>query len=141
MNSEKDIKCVIVLNEKLPLGVAANTSTILGITLGKKIPEIVGQDVLDFSGKNHLGISTIPVPVLKGTEEALKKLREKLYTDYYEDMIVADFSDIAQGCNVYSQYIEKAAITPEEEHTYFGLAICGNKKKVNKLTGSMPLLR
>lgn len=29
----------------------------------------------------------------------------------------------------------------ERSLSYFGIAICGTKKKVNKLTGSMALLR
>ncbi|WPC39495.1 DUF2000 domain-containing protein [Clostridium sp. JS66] len=138
---EKDTKCVIVINENLPLGIIANTASILSITLGKYVPELVGEDVVDASGKTHLGITTIPVPILKGNKEILRNLREKLYTTDFQDMVVVDFSDVAQSCNVYSQYIEKASSTLEEEHTYFGLTICGNKKKVNKLTGSMPLLR
>lgn len=138
---KKDTKCVIVINENLPLGIIANTASILSITLGKYIPELVGEDVVDASGKTHLGIITIPVPILKGNKEIIRDLREKLYTADFQDMVVVDFSDVAQSCNVYSQYIEKASNTLEEEHTYFGLTICGNKKKVNKLTGSMPLLR
>lgn len=139
--NEQETKCVIVINESLPLGVVANTSAILGITLGKHVPQFVGEDVTDSSGKSHLGIITIPVPILKGNQEILKKLRKELYTNNYEDMVVVDFSDVAQSCNIYSEYIQKATITPEEGHSYFGIAICGNKKKVNKLTGSMPLLR
>ena len=49
-------KCVMVLDENLPLGLLANTAAILGITLGKHMPEAVGADVLDGSGKAHLGI-------------------------------------------------------------------------------------
>ena len=30
---------------------------------------------------------------------------------------------------------------PEGSLNYFGIAICGAKKKVNKLTGMLPLLR
>lgn len=138
---EQDTKCVIVINEDLPLGVIANTSAILGITLGKNIPEFVGEDTFDASGKDHLGIIKIPVPILKGNKEILRKLRQELYTEAYSEIIAVDFSDVAQGCNIYSEYIQKAAITSEEEHNYLGIAICGNKKKVNKLTGSMPLLR
>ena len=84
---------------------------------------------------------TIPVPILKANKELLRALREELYTDNYKDVITVDFSDVAQSCNVYSEYLQKASMTPELEHSYFGLAICGHKKKVNKLTGSMPLLR
>ena len=31
--------------------------------------------------------------------------------------------------------------SPESTLQYFGVAVCGAKKKVNKLTGSLPLLR
>lgn len=138
---EQNMKCVIIIDENLPLGVIANTAAILGITLGKNIPSIVGENVHDASNNNHLGIIKIPVPILKGSRELLKKLREKLYTHNFEDIIVVDFSDIAQSCNVYSEYVEKASKISEEEHNYFGIAIYGNKKKINSLTGSMPLLR
>lgn len=69
-------KCVMVIDESLPLGIIANTAAIIGITMGKQMPEVVGTDVYDRTGNEHLGI-----------------------------------------------------------------AICGPKKKVNKLTGSMALLR
>ncbi len=36
---------------------------------------------------------------------------------------------------------ETRTVLPETELNYFGIAICGAKKKVNKLTGSMALLR
>ncbi|MEY8000403.1 DUF2000 domain-containing protein [Clostridium sp. Mt-5] len=141
MNKQENIKCVMVINEDLPLGVIANASAILGITLGKHIPELVGKDVADASGKKHLGIITIPVPILKGNKEIIRELREKLYTSDFDDVIAVDFSDIAQSCNVYSEYLQKVSTVLEKQHTYFGIAIFGNKKKVNKLTGSMPLLR
>ena len=38
-------------------------------------------------------------------------------------------------------FIEKISKVPESDLNYFGIAICGSKKKINKLTGSMPLLR
>jgi hypothetical protein len=37
--------------------------------------------------------------------------------------------------------IANAAAIMEITLQYFGLAICGVKKKVNQLTGSLPLLR
>lgn len=138
---EQNMKCVIIIDESLPLGVIANTSAILGITLGKNIPSIVGENVNDASNKSHLGIIKMPVPILKGSRELLRKLREKLYTRNFEDIIVVDFSDIAQSCNVYSEYIQKVSTISEEEHNYLGIAIYGSKKKINSLTGSIPLLR
>lgn len=134
-------KCVMVIDENLPLGLIANTAAIMGITMGKEMPEVVGADVTDQSGNQHLGIIEFPVPILKGSPEAIKEIREKLYQPEFRDLSVVDFSDLAQGCKTYEEFIEKMAAVPESSLQYFGVAICGPKKKVNKLTGSMPLLR
>ena len=45
-------KCVMVIDRELPVGVIANTAGILGITVGKELPEQVGKDVKDASGHN-----------------------------------------------------------------------------------------
>lgn len=134
-------KCVMVIDEQLPMGIIANTAAIMGITLGKRMPDVVGVDVTDESGKVHLGIIEFPVPILRGTSEMIKELREKLYQPDFQDLTVVDFSDLAQGCKTYDEFIMKIGQAPESSLQYFGLAICGAKKKVNKLTGSMPLLR
>ena len=60
---QQNQKCVIILDEGLPLGLLANTAAILGITLGKKMPETVGPDVTDRTGSEHLGIIEFPVPI------------------------------------------------------------------------------
>ena len=39
-------KCVMVIDEELPTGIIANTAGIMGITLGKKLPETVGPDCI-----------------------------------------------------------------------------------------------
>lgn len=134
-------KCVMVIDENLPLGIVANTAAIMGITLGKKMPEVVGSDVIDKTGNEHLGIIEFPVPILKGNIDSIKAIREKLYEPDFSDLTVVDFSDLAQSCKTYNEFIEKMAGVPESTLQYFGLAICGAKKKINKLTGSMPLLR
>ena len=140
MNVENE-KCVIVVDEKLPLGVIANTAAILGITMGMKMPDVVGNDVLDLEGNPHMGIIQFPVPILKGNTEILKKLRTRLFEPQFSELTVVDFSDLAQGCKTYNEFIGKMANTSESRLNYIGIAVCGNKKQINKLTGSMPLLR
>lgn len=134
-------KCVIVLDESLPLGLIANTAAILGITLGKQVPEAVGDDVWDGSGRRHLGIIAFPVPILRGDAGTIRALRNTLYEPAYDGLTVVDFSDLAQSCKTYEAFISGLGAAPEADLRYLGLAICGNKKQVNKLTGSMPLLR
>ena len=113
----------------------------MGITLGKKMPEVVGADVTDQSGNEHLGIIEFPVPILRGSPEIIKQIREKLYQPDFQDLTVVDFSDLAQGCRTYEEFTEKLSQTPEGELTYLGLALCGDKKKIDRLTGNLPLLR
>lgn len=134
-------KCVIVLDENLPLGLVANTAAILGITLRKMLPELVGADVLDRSGKPHLGIIEFPVPVLRGSSEVIRGIREKLYRPEFQELTAVDFSNLAQGCKTYDEFTEKMGHVPGNALQYLGIAICGAKKKVNKLTGNLPLLR
>lgn len=131
----------MVIDEHLPLGIIANTAAIMGITLGKTMPEVVGANVTDKTGNEHLGIIEFPVPILKGSTESIKAIREKLYEPDFSDLTVDDFSDLAQGCKAYDEFIEKMKEVSEIELNYFGIAICGEKKKVNKLTGNMALLR
>ncbi len=134
-------KCVMIIDEQLPLGMIANTAAVMGITLGKNIPEVVGNDVYDKTGNKHLGIITFPIPILKGDIQTIKAIRQKLYQSEFSDLIVVDFSDIAQACKNYIEFISKMQSVTEAELNYIGIAICGTKKKINKLTGNMALLK
>lgn len=140
MNPQTE-KCVLVLDERLPLGLIANTAAILGITLGRYRPETVGETVYDAAGNAHPGIIAFPVPVLRGNAALLRDLREKLYTPAFAGLTAIDFTQLAQGCKTYAAFTEKMAAAPPETLDYLGIAICGDKKAVNRLTGNLPLLR
>ena len=139
--SQPEQKCVMVIDHALPLGLIANTAAMLGISIGKLHPQMVGEDVIDASEKTHTGISRYPISMLKGDEALLKDLRLRLFEPEFEGLTVVDFSDVAQKINVYADFVQKAAETPEREHAYYGIALFGEKKKVNRLTGMLPLLR
>lgn len=134
-------KCVMILDGDLPPGIAANTAAILGITLGRHMPQVVGADVADRSGRRHLGIIEFPVPILRADAALLKSIRERLYEPEFAGLTAVDFSDLAQGCKTYQEFREKMETVPASSLQYLGLAICGPKKQVNHLTGSLPLLR
>lgn len=140
MNTGEE-KCVIIIAEQVPPGIAANTAAVLGVTLGAKHPAAAGAEVKDSLGRKHAGIIQIPIPILSGTSEALSALREKLYAPEYAGITVVDFTDLAQSCKTYDEFTGKMSKTPLEEIGYIGLALYGEKKKVNHLTGNMPLLR
>lgn len=75
-----------------------------------------------------------PVPILRGDAEQIRAIRETLSGVDYQDVIVVDFSDVAQCCKNYGEYIGKAAQADESEWRYFGLGLCGPKKLVSRLT-------
>lgn len=137
----RDEKCVMVIDESLPVGVIANTAAIMGMSLGKALPELIGEDVRDAAGSEHRGIIELPVPVLRGSAQSIRQLRERLSEPEFSGLTAVDFSDLAQGCGTYEEFIEKMRMAPEDKLNYLGIALCGDKKKVNRLTGSLPLLR
>ena len=138
---QQEQKCVLVIDAALPLGLIANTAAILGTTLGSAKPNVVGRSVTDAAGGMHLGINTVPTTVLQASEERLRELRLRLYEPEYEDLLVVDFSDVAQRIHVYEDYIAEAEQIRTDQFRYFGLALYGNKKSINRLTGMLPLLR
>lgn len=138
---QQKTKCVMIIDEGLPLGVITNAAAVMGVTIGKHLPQAVGADVVDQAGNEHLGIIQFPIPVLKGSRERLKELRARLYDDGFCDLKVVDFTHTAQSCRTYDEYMEKMADASETDLCYLGIAICGDRKKVNKLTGNLPLLR
>lgn len=110
--SNFETKCVLVIEEHLSIGLIANTAAVLGVTLGKFAPELVGNMVVDQSGIEHMGIVNIPVPILKGSTTLLQELRDKTITEPFSDLLVVDFSDTAQGCKTYEAYIGKLLKNP-----------------------------
>ena len=140
MRQELD-KCVLVIDEAMSRGLAANTAAILGITWGRLRPDLVGEDVTDGAGALHSGIIRTPVPVLSGGPETFQAMRRQLAEPEFADVAAVDFTDLAQSCRIYGESIEKMARTGPEDLRYLGLALLGPRHQVDRLTGSLPLLR
>lgn len=132
-------KCVMVLDEELATGLLVNTAGVLALTLGRKLDSIIGPDVIDGSGRSHVGITTIPIPILKAKSDVVRDIRLK--AEGTNDLMAVDVTDAAQTTKTYEDYTEKIAAVNSEELKYLGVALYGSKKPVNKLTGNLPLLR
>jgi hypothetical protein len=134
-------KCVMIIDNSLPIGLIANTAAVLSLTLGKKIDGIIGSDVSDSSGQIHVGITNIPIPILKASSECIRELRMRIIQEEFSDILVVDFSNAAQMTKNYNDYTEKIAQFGTKELQYLGIALYGDKKKITKLTGNLPLLK
>lgn len=132
-------KCVMVLDEELPTGLAVNTAGVLAITLGRDAEDMLGPEVLDASNRRHAGITKFPIPILKADEETVRDIR--LRAEETKDLLVVDFTDVAQAAKTYDEYTDNISTVPSERLGYLGVALYGDKKAINKLTGSLPLLR
>ena len=136
------MKLVMVINRDLPLGLVANTAAVLGISLSKIYREdIVGGDIADADGNLHLGITAQTIPILSASREQVKEIREAMFEPAFAEVAAIDFSEAAQRCLNYDQYMRSLSQLSAEELFYLGVCMYGPKKKVNKLTGSLPLLR
>lgn len=133
-------KCVLIIDEKLPLGIVANTAAVLAMSIGKLCPEIVGRDLFDAAGKARRGITTMALPALKGNVDLLRDLRGRLQ-EYEPGLVVVDLVGATRTTKSYEEYATALAETPEDRQQYLGIALCGDKKIVNKFSGNLPLLR
>ncbi len=133
----EDKKCVLIIDEELPVGLIANTAAVLSMTLGKHNGELVGCDVTDAHGQAYAGITTIPLPILKGNASIFKSIQSKVDDSLY----CVQFFDVAQQCKTYDDYMEKMQRCDTSTLNVLGIGLCGNKKAINKLTGQMSLLR
>lgn len=135
------MKCVMVVDQNLPLGLLANTAAVLAISIGDKVKDIVGEDVTDGDGTVHKGITKATVPLLKGDSDLIRSLRDRLLLMSNDGLFFVDFCDIAQQSKHYEDYKNSIALVPSDELNYLGIAIYGQDKDVNKLTGNIGLLR
>ena len=132
-------KCVIILDENLPLGLLANASAVLAMTIGKRVDGIIGDDIVDGSGNNHLGITRSVLPILKTSSSNLMAICN--IAKKSGEITVVDFCDVAQRSRKYEDYKTLLENLDAEQLNYVGIALYGNKERVNSLSGSLPLLR
>lgn len=132
-------KCAIVVDKDLPAGLAMNTVAALALSVGKFTDGIVGDDVKDADGRLHTGITSIPLPVLRADAEELRGVA--LRAVGASDVFVVDFTSVAQSSRSYEEYTRRTVEIPTGELPYIGMAVCGSRKAVDKITGSLPLYR
>jgi hypothetical protein len=129
-------RCVMVVDEALAPGLAANAAAVMAMTLGAKVPELVGEGFQDGAGERHPGLITTGLPVLRAAAEALPALRARAVA---AEIGVVGFPASGQTTTDYEAFRAMVAETAEPE--YLGLAFYGPAKAVRKLTGSLGLLR
>jgi len=133
------MKAVIILLPDQPLGLLVNTASVLAVTLGDLVKSIRGEDTYDADGILHPGVIHIPLPILSADSQTLQTIYNCTRAD--ESITVADFTRIAQSCKTYEEYKDRCAVTPTDSMGLLGIALYGDRKRINKLVGNLKILR
>lgn len=134
-------KCVLIVDNAQHTGIVANIASVLSMTLGCKVDNIVSHDVYDKQGEKHLGITQLPIPILGASRDKIKDIRKHLLNLGVDDLVLVDFSTIAQHARTYDEYEQTMAVAEDEDLQYIGIGVCAPKKIVNKATGNLSLLK
>lgn len=131
-------RCVIVINQQLTAGHAANAAAVLALTLGQRHPSLVGAPLMDADNREYPGLIPIGISVLVADSEQLTQLHQHVLNDDEMDGII--FPVEGQQTTDYAAFREAVAIVPTGSLELLGIALAGKKKIVRKLTGKLGLL-
>ncbi len=127
---------MVVVDEALAPGLAANAAAVLAMTLGTKVPGMVGEAFVDGAGHEHPGLITTGLPVLRAQADQLPSLRAKAVA---AEIGVVGFPRSGQTTTDYEHF--RAMVASTDAPDYLGLAFYGDGKVLRRLTGSLGLLR
>jgi hypothetical protein len=131
-------RCVIVVDETLPPGRAANAAAVIALTVGQRHPALVGPALVDASGVVHPGLIPIGIAVLAASQAALAGVREKAIAAGCD---VVDFPVQGQQTTDYSAFRDAVAQVATAGLQYVGVALIGPRKPVSKIVANLGLLK
>ncbi len=124
-------RCVIVVNEALPAGRAANAAPVIALTLGKRRPGLAGPDLVDRSGVEHPGLIPIGIAVLGAPAAELGSLRAKALA---HGMDVVDFPVQGQETIDYAAFSQATSEVETGALQYVGIGVYGSRRAVARLS-------
>lgn len=130
-------KCIVVVNADLRLGLKANAVSVISMTLGQRVVGLVGPDVKDADRVLHPGIVLIPIPILIANSDVIRQIWQQAG----EELVRIGFSSLAQSCRTYDEYVGLFSSLRTDELDFAGIGLFGATRSVNRLAGSLPLLR
>jgi len=123
----------------LNIGGIANRCAVLSTGFAVQHSEIIGVNPITSDGIKLNGFTELPIVILSAKDEpSLKDIEEKARK---LDCSTFIFLTRAEGVRSYSAYVESIANSNSYELDIDAILIYGDKKKVNKTTGSLPMLR
>jgi len=131
-------RCVIVVDNRLPIGRAANAAAVIALTVGRRHPALVGLPLVDASGVEHPGLIPIGIAVLGADPATLSGIRDKGVAAGCD---VVDFPVQGQQTTDYSAFRDAVALTATADLQYIGVALIGARKPIGKIVANLGLLK
>ncbi|MGM3160250.1 DUF2000 domain-containing protein [Dickeya undicola] len=132
-------RCTIIIDKDLPAGLAMNAASVIGISFGRIVENLVGPDMQSLDKVNYPGVIYSPLPVLLATGEYLHEIQASAEND--NDIYIMPFSALAQSCKTYDEYGERISSVNSENIELVAIGLIGPKKKITKMTGNLPLYK
>ncbi|MGY3111777.1 hypothetical protein ACVWYV_000008 [Pantoea eucalypti] len=132
-------RCTIIIDKDLPAGLAMNAASVIGISFGRTVDDLVGPDMQSLDEVNYPGVIYAPLPVLLASGDYLHELQASAESD--DEMYVMPFSALAQSCKTYEEYGERISSVKSENIELVAIGIIGPKKKLTRMTGNLPLYK
>jgi hypothetical protein len=131
-------KLVLVVRSDLDASSAVNAAVVVGLSLGGRLPHLLGDDGKDASGRVHAGLNPNPVPVLAATADQLHDLHDRARAR--DELTVVGFTETARLARDYDDYLRALSETPGGDVEQVAVAIFGPRNRVTALTKRFPLL-
>ncbi|ATZ11918.1 DUF2000 domain-containing protein [Erwinia amylovora] len=132
-------RCTIVIDRDLPAGLAINAASVIGISFGRTVGNLVGPDMQSQDAVNYPGVIYSPLPVLLATGDYIHQLLNNAESD--DEIYVMPFSALAQSCKNYDEYGERISSVNSNNIELVAIGLIGPKKKITKMTGNLPLYK
>lgn len=135
---EAPLKWVIVVDQELPAGRAANAAVCVAAATQSRVTGLLGTDAVDAAGVTHPGLPWAGCSILAAPSARIAELHAK--AGAREDVFVADMPMAAQSTRVYAEYLDETAARSGSEHAYLAVSLVGPRNRIDRLVGGLPLL-
>ncbi|WP_306213614.1 DUF2000 domain-containing protein [Actinoplanes sp. RD1] len=132
------LKWVIVVDEALPPGRAANAAICVAAATATSVAGLIGPEAKDAGGSVHPGLPWAGCTVLGAPAARLGELRAKAAESL--GVFVADMPVNGQATRVYDEYLRQVAGTETGDLAYHAISLVGPRNRIDKLVHRLPLL-
>lgn len=133
------VRWALVVDGGLPAGLVTNAVACLGAAVAAQVPAVVGEGARDASGTSHPGLPWLGCTIPRGDGATVPAVRSRALGD--PAVLVADMPAVAQQVQVYAGYLAQVGDAAEERLANYAVSVLGPRKAIDRLVGSLPLLR